>query len=110
MVPLRVFQIPLTWIVSDVFAISKDPQWVMRISFFIYCSRHMILESVEKLFWIHFGDNPLGSSLDFALAPIITFSIIIVIAFFLRKLPIVWTLFNGGESRLLIVIFKRLGK
>lgn len=97
MVPLRVLQIPLIWIISDVLAKKTEPCWWMRISFFIYLSHHMILESVEKLFWISFGDNIGGASTDFILAPIITILIIIGLASLLRKTPM-WTLINGGRA------------
>ena len=98
MVPLRILQIPLIWIVSDVFAVDKEPLWWMRISFFIYCSHHMILESVEKVFWITLGDNPVGASLDFILAPFITLLITIGFAGLLRKSPVIWAVLNGGRG------------
>lgn len=95
---LRLAQIPLIWISTDTLAISTTPKWWMRLSFFIYCSHHMILESIEKVFLLLFGKNYLGALLDFILAPVITFVVIFVIAFVLRPIRPVWVTLCGGRT------------
>lgn len=99
MIPIRLLQIPLIWIVADVLAAEKEPRWWMKISFFIYCSHSLILEAVEKCFFIGLGDTQTGAVVDFVFAPIITLEIIIVLAFFLQKNKIIWSLLNGGRGQ-----------
>ncbi len=95
---LRLIQIPLIWISADILAINKEPSWWMRISFFIYCSHHMILESVEKIFLILLGKNYTGALLDFIFAPMITLLIILCLAAILRRIHPVWAVLCGGRT------------
>ena len=85
MIPIRLLQIPLIWIVADVLAAEKEPRWWMKISFFIFCSHSLILEAVEKCFFIGLGDTQTGAVVDFIFAPTITLEIIIVLAFFTKE-------------------------
>lgn len=98
MVPVRMLQIPLLWLAADFLAIDKNPIWWMKISFFIYCCHSLILESVEKLFWIVFHDSYFGALLDYFFAPLITFSIILFFASIFRKQRTIWYLLNGGRG------------
>ena len=95
---LRLIQIPLIWISADILAINKEPSWWLRISFFIYCSHHMILESVEKIFLILLGKNYTGALLDFIFAPMITLLIILCLAAILRRIHPVWAVLCGGRT------------
>lgn len=97
--PLRIFQIILVWICADILAIDQQPQWWIKISFFIYVSHIMILESTEKLFYLTIGDNTIGAIVDHIFAPVITISVIIGIAYLLRTyMPLCWKILNGGRS------------
>ena len=97
-VPLRIIQIVLVWISSDVLAQEKMPRWWIQLSFFIYLSHHMILESIEKIFLIVLGDTTIGAIIDLIFAPTLTISIIITFAFFLRKSCSFWKVINGGRG------------
>lgn len=61
----------LTWMVFP-----ANCKWLKSkpngLSFFIYLYHYFILETIEKVFWIVFGNTVLGASLDFIIAPIIT--------------------------------------
>lgn len=98
MVPVRMLQIPLLWVSADFLAIDNKPFWWMKISFFIYCCHSLILESVEKLFWIGFHDSYLGALLDYFFAPLITFLIILFFAKIFREQRTIWYLLNGGRG------------
>lgn len=97
-IPLRLLQIPLIWVASDILAIEKEPKWWMKISFFIYCCHSLILESVEKLIWIGLHDTYTGALIDYIFAPLLTFCIIIALAFLLKRQKKVWSLLNGGRG------------
>ncbi len=98
MVPLRLLQIPLIWVASDFLAIKTEPKWWMKISFFIYCSHSMILESIEKVFWLGLGNTFIGALLDFMLAPLLTLLIITALAWCLKKNKMVWGILSGGRA------------
>ncbi len=95
--PIRTLQIVLLWIAADVLAVNKEPFWWMKISFIIYCSHSMILESIEKVFFIVFGKNMLGAFLDFVFAPIITVGIIILISMVVKRIKPLWKLLSGNR-------------
>ena len=95
--PIRTLQIVLLWIAADVLAVNKEPFWWMKISFIIYCSHSMILESIEKVFLIVLGKNMLGAFLDFVFAPIITVGIIILISMVVKRIKPLWKLLSGNR-------------
>lgn len=95
--PLRMTQIIAVWIIADALAVQKKPAWWIKISFFIYCTHSMVLESVEKVFLIVLGNNILGAAIDFFLAPVITIIVITVLAYFIKKVPIVWRILVGNR-------------
>lgn len=98
MIPLRLIQIVLIWSCADILSVNGELKWWMKISFFIYVTHSMILESIEKLFWVFMGDTVLGAITDLIFAPLITLFIIIAIAFVLKKITFVWNLLNGGRG------------
>lgn len=95
LMPIRLCQIIAIWILADLLAISTSPKWWMTISFFIYCSHSLILETIEKVFYLTFGNTSRGALIDFMCAPIITLIIIYGLAFYCRKIPKVWGLLVG---------------
>lgn len=95
--PIRIVQCLLLWIAAEVVAIDSSPKWWMSISFIIYCSHSMILESIEKLFKIVFGDTVLGAMLDFVFAPIITLSIIFIVSAIVKKQKMLWKILSGNR-------------
>ena len=97
-IPLRLIQVALIWIASDFLSVNLELKWWMHISFFIYVSHSIVLESVEKLFWITFGNTTLGALLDLAFAPVITLLIVCFFALILRRVPSLWRILNGGRG------------
>lgn len=97
LMPLRLLQIILIWVVADKLAINNTPKWWMLLSFFIYCSHSLILESYEKMILLLLGDTPTGALIDFIVAPMLTFMTIYLLAVILRKRPVVWGILTGGR-------------
>lgn len=98
-ITLRMMQIILIWIIADVLAIDKTPKWWMTISFFIYCTHSMILESFEKAILILLGNTHIGALIDFICAPIMTFITIYLLAVILRKNNIIWGCLTGFRNK-----------
>lgn len=97
--PLRIVQVILVWISADVFAIVKMPKWWMQLSFFIFLTHHMVLESIEKIVLILLGDTTLGALVDLILAPTLTICLIIMFAYLLRRYSMpIWRVLNGGRG------------
>ena len=86
------------WFAMDLPTYEKEPKWWLKCTFFYYCAHDMILESVEKLILIVGGRSITMALVDFILAPVITFGILFVGAWIVRKyMPPVWKLLNGGR-------------
>lgn len=95
---LRLIQVALIWIASDFLSLNSDLKWWVHISFFIYVSHSIVLESVEKLFWIIFGNTTLGALLDLVFAPVITLFIVYFFALILRSFPSLCRVLNGERG------------
>lgn len=96
---LRLIQITMIWIVADFLTIEKFPQWVVKMSFIIYVAHHIFLESIEKCFWIVFGNMTAGAVLEIICAPTFTILLIIGIAKVLQTyIPKSWSVLNGGRN------------
>ena len=95
---LRLTQVAAIWFLADIFAISVEPKWWMKISFFIYCTHSMILESLEKVFLIVFGKTEFGAILDIILAPILTLVIIIFVAWIFKHWGRLWKVLTGTRG------------
>lgn len=86
------------WLALDCFAFSKEPKWWLRCTFFYYCAHDLILESVEKVILIIGGRSEIMALIDFIIAPIITFGILVVGAWILKKyMAPLWKVLNGGR-------------
>ena len=88
----------LIWISLDFLRVSKCC-WIFENSFFIYCTHSLILEGIEKLFFIIFKNTFHGAVIDFIFAPIITITIILLLSYFLSKYtPKIWKVICGGRG------------
>lgn len=88
-----------SWFVFDFIDDFKEPRDWMKMTFFIYCSHHIILESIEKIWLIVFKNTVAGAITDFIFAPIITIIIIVVMGKFLKKhCGKVWVIITGGRG------------
>lgn len=97
-IPIRIIQVFLFWMLADGLAVDIDIKWWMRLSFFIYLTHSMILESVEKIILIIFGRSIWGAVIDLALAPALTLMLIWVCAQVLRRTGMIWVILNGGRK------------
>lgn len=97
-IPVRLLQIILVWYCADILATDKEPKWWMKISFFIYCTHSMILESVEKVIFIVLGKTTYGAVTDLIVAPIITLAVIFLASLILRKNKLIWSITTGGRN------------
>ena len=95
---LKLIGIVSIWVLSDVFAVEAKPMWWMKISFFIFCTHSIILESIEKVILIFLGKNLFGAVVDFFAAPILTLLIIIGAAFVIKKNEVVWKIISGNRG------------
>ena len=92
------FEIVLVWIGMDIFRMERTPKWIFTISFFIYCTHSIILESIEKIILIVLGNNLYGSIVDLIFAPMITICFITFVAWIVnRKMPTVWKVITGNR-------------
>lgn len=77
---LRITQSVAIWIVADILTHLPKPFWWAKLSFAIYVTHSMILESIEKMFLLLLGQSFTGALLDFIFAPMITLMLILLIA------------------------------
>lgn len=90
--------IAVSWLVLDLFKMSKEVKWWMKCTFFYYCAHDMLLESIEKVILIVFGRSPAMALLDFIAAPALTLLVLIGAAGVLRKfIRPVWKLLSGDR-------------
>ena len=94
---IRVSQAIAIWLLADIFYTDRKPKWWMKISFFIYCSHSIVLESLEKIILIIFGKNQIGATIDFIIASPVTICIIIGAAWIIQKYPLLWKVLSGNR-------------
>lgn len=97
-IPIRLLEVCLWWIIGDALPLHIQPKWWAKISFFLYCAHSMVLESIEKVFWITLGSSQLAAGLDYVAAPLLTISLLTFAAWVLLKCTPVWKLLNGGRG------------
>lgn len=97
-IPLRLIQICFLWIAADHLATATPQKWWMQLSFFIYCSHHWILESIEKCILFVTGNNTFGAIIDILTAPLITLSILFALALVLKRNKHLWKVLTGGRG------------
>lgn len=89
----------LFWNTANYLPLSKKPAWYFSISFFMYCTHSILLESVEKVLFVlgkNFDWMPLAS---YMFAPIYTLAIIYLAAYVLRKYcQSVWKVITGERG------------
>lgn len=90
--------LPLIWIAADGFRRVRPVSEFMKSSFFIYVSHLLILESVEKVFWILLPRNQAGALVDYLFAPVITLGIIYLAEVVLKKSSTLWNLLTGNRG------------
>ncbi len=85
------------WILYDIFYKENESRyWVYETSFFVYCAHYLILESVEKVVLLLFGNTVFGAAIDYFFVPIIVLIFLLVIARLLSKNAVgIWKFING---------------
>lgn len=95
---LRLSQVIAIWICADFTADPEEPKWWFKISFFIYLSHVLVLESIEKTFLLLIGRSTVGAAIDFFAAPVLTLLILIALAYVLKKIKPLWFVLTGGRG------------
>lgn len=73
-------------------------RWWMSITFFVYSYHVFILPVITKIIKMILPNNPITAILNFVVSPLLTYSILIVIAKILKLKPMLWKLINGGRG------------
>lgn len=89
----------LFWNVANFLPLAKHPQWYVRVSFFMYCTHSVILESIEKILFV-LGHNKVCMPLvDYIVAPVCTLAIIYIAAYILKNYcQPVWKVVTGERG------------
>lgn len=95
---LYLLGVPMIFISSDNFRALGSPSTLAKNSFFIYVSHVIILETIEKVFWILFPHGVAGAALDYCIAPVITLGIISICIKLLSKTPRLWAVLTGNRG------------
>lgn len=97
-VPVRLLHIVAIWLAAEVVAIEKKPAWWIQLSFFIYCTHSLVLESLEKVLLIALGRDTLGAVVSFIVSPVLTLLIIVLAAMVLRRIKPLWKILTGNRG------------
>jgi len=97
----RILLIVFAWYALDLFNIEemKIPLW-MKNTFFFYLCHDLILEPLERMFFLLFGKQPqILAIIDYIFMPIITILIMLLIAKLATKyIPKIWNVVIGGRQ------------
>jgi len=86
------------WRSSDLWNKKMPERKCYSDSFFIFMYHYMVLESMEKVVWIVFGNHEWAALFDFVVCPIGTICILINMSAFVRKrFPKIHSLLCGGR-------------
>ena len=95
---LYLLGVPMIFISSDILRTLGSPSTIAKNSFFIYVSHVIILETIEKVFWILFPHSVAGAVLDYCIAPVITLCIIYICIKLLSKYSRLWAVITGNRG------------
>lgn len=74
------------WFALDIFDFEKKPNWVEKLSFPLYCTHAILLESIEKIIFI-LGGNLITIAIGvYILIPIVVVGILIIFFYYFNKL------------------------
>lgn len=86
------------WFAFDVFSLQKEFPWWMKITFFTYVAHDILLEAIEKVFFILGGNKPVLALASYILIPVLVFGLLVGIAKFLKHfLPHTWSILTGAR-------------
>ena len=87
------------WLASANMNFGKEVKWWMHLSFFIYCIHDILLEGIEKIFFIIFGNESIYALLDYLFMPALVVALSVCIAAFCKRwIPFLWTLLTGNRG------------
>ena len=87
------------WYTMDWFRFEKTPSWVMTLSFPIYCTHAIILEFVEKIILVWFGNNIKIALISYLICPIFVLLVIFGCAYFAQRfLPKLYGIAFGNRG------------
>ena len=93
---VRLLSIICMWIFFDIFAIEEEPKHWMKFSFVMYVSHSMVLEPIEKVILLLLGNNVVGATIDYFVAPLLTTLIICSVCSILEKINL-YKYLSGGR-------------
>jgi peptidoglycan/LPS O-acetylase OafA/YrhL len=93
---IRLLSVICMWIIFDILAIETKPKQWMKYSFVMYVSHTMVLEPIEKIIFLLLGNNIVGASIDYFVAPLLTTFVICSVCFILEKINL-YKYFSGGR-------------
>lgn len=87
------------WFGSNIFGYDGESQWWMQITFFCYCMHDLVLEALEKIFLVIFGNGSLFALIDYLCMPFITIIICTFTAYILKRyMPRIWSVLTGDRG------------
>lgn len=87
------------WFALDMLPVARQKlPWWMSITFFTYVAHEVVLETLEKVVYKVSGANPVFALLDYIVMPWITLTILVGLAYLLKKwLPRFWGFITGAR-------------
>ncbi|MBR2669581.1 MAG: acyltransferase [Solobacterium sp.] len=94
--PVRLFFFFSVWFALDLLPAGRIPPWWMSLTFFIYVAHDLVLECLEKLFFLAFGTGPVCALADYVFMPVITVFLLVCIAWAAKKkIPRIFMILTG---------------
>lgn len=87
------------WFALDIFRFERSPNWVEHLSFPIYCTHAIILETLEKIIFVFIGNSVIMATISYIVTPVVVIGILIVCFCALnRYLPNVYRIIFGSRG------------
>lgn len=89
----------LVWNAMNLLPLKSSLDWKMGISFFVYCTHCLILETIEKMLFVFGGGYDWMPLVDFVAAPVCTLGLIMLAAYVLRTYTrSLWRVITGDRG------------
>ncbi|MDM8236973.1 acyltransferase family protein [[Ruminococcus] torques] len=73
------------WFALDIFKFERKPKWHEHLSFPIYCTHAIILETLEKVILVCIGNNIIVALTSYIITPVVVISILIAVFHILNR-------------------------
>lgn len=89
----------LYWVIADVYLILKRPNWILKQSFFFYCSQMIFSVFAQKIYIKLFGTGEISAIISNIGIPCILLVILMCVAYLFNKiLPKTYCFLTGGRA------------